>query len=267
MFKTRILTAAIMVPVVVAMIWFLPVKWLALCIALLVALSAWEWAALMGWSKTWQRAAYVVAVEASLLIGFYLPIGIFLFIDLLLWLWAASATLLYANGKPTLGLRNSWAQAIFGIIALSACWLAVNVLRQSTVGPFLLLFAILLICAMDIGGYVAGRFLGKHLLMPRVSPKKTWEGFAGGLILATIIVLIVGFWSGLNAAQWRIVSLVSLVTVLFAVIGDLFESMLKRHAGVKDSGTLLPGHGGVLDRVDSLIAALPIFALGAFWLS
>jgi phosphatidate cytidylyltransferase len=134
-----------------------------------------------------------------------------------------------------------------------------------------LLLALFLVWSADTGAYFAGRALGGKLfggrkLAPRISPNKTIEGLLGGLLLALVVAMIGAPLAGATVDQLPAVALVSLVSVGFSVFGDLFESMLKRHVNVKDSGNLIPGHGGVLDRVDSVLAALPVFALGKIWL-
>ena len=122
---------------------------------------------------------------------------------------------------------------------------------------------VLVVVAADVGAYFAGRKFGKHKLAPRVSPAKTWEGVIGGLVAAGIMATIGVRWFGLGAAPFMVLCA---VVVVASIVGDLTESLFKRHAGLKDSGSLLPGHGGVLDRVDSVTAAAPVFAFGLDWL-
>src|SRR5690606_17335644 len=126
-------------------------------------------------------------------------------------------------------------------------------------GPAVMLFLLLLVVAADVGAYFAGRRFGRNKLAPRVSPGKTWEGVIGGLLGAALIALAGGAWFGVPLVPFVALCVVA---VLASIVGDLTESLFKRHAGVKDSGTLLPGHGGVLDRVDSVTAAAPVFLIG-----
>jgi phosphatidate cytidylyltransferase len=147
--------------------------------------------------------------------------------------------------------------AIAGFVVLVPAWLALSKLH--TYKPQLMLFLLLLVVAADVGAYFAGRRFGRVKLAPRVSPGKTWEGVGGGILGATIIAIIGVVW--LDMPFWPFVGLCVLV-VFASIVGDLTESLSKRHAGLKDSGTLLPGHGGVLDRVDSITAAAPVFLLG-----
>lgn len=134
-----------------------------------------------------------------------------------------------------------------------------------------LLLALFLVWAADTGAYFAGRAFGGKLfggrrLAPRISPNKTIEGLLGGVLLAVLVAIVGALLIGAQSAQLPAIILVAIVTVLFSVVGDLFESLLKRHVGAKDSSQLIPGHGGVLDRIDSVLAALPVFALGKAWL-
>ncbi|MBC7657234.1 MAG: phosphatidate cytidylyltransferase, partial [Frankiaceae bacterium] len=154
-----------------------------------------------------------------------------------------------------------------GSLSVIPAWAALCWLHMTGAnGPDWALYALLIVWLADTGAYFVGVRFGKHKLAPRISPGKSWEGFAGGLLATTL--LAVGALPVLGLA-WNLLPsllLLTLVATLFSVAGDLFESLLKRHAGAKDSSHLIPGHGGVLDRLDSLLAALPIFAVGKFWL-
>lgn len=119
-----------------------------------------------------------------------------------------------------------------------------------------------MVWAADSGAYFSGRLFGKHKLAPQISPNKTVEGLLGGILTGLAVAAGFGLLNGVTMAQFPSLLLVSFVAILASVIGDLFESLLKRHAGIKDSGSMIPGHGGVLDRIDSTLAALPVFALG-----
>jgi phosphatidate cytidylyltransferase len=130
---------------------------------------------------------------------------------------------------------------------------------RGALGPELALTALALVWAADVGAYAAGRSFGRIKLAPRVSPGKTWEGVTGGLTLALIVALAVSFWLGLPALP---LAVVAVATALISVVGDLTVSMLKRNVGLKDTGKLLPGHGGVMDRIDGLVAAVPVYAVG-----
>ncbi len=177
-------------------------------------------------------------------------------------IWWALA-LLWVMRYP--GSANLWGtrliRAIMGVLVLLPSWLALVYLRGIDNGVLWVLYLAAIVCAADIGAYFVGKAFGKSKLMPQVSPGKSWAGFWGGVASTSLLALIVG-WAATNE-QLSVFALiaVSVVAGLASVLGDLLESMLKRHRGVKDSSHLLPGHGGVLDRLDSLTAAAPVFAL------
>jgi phosphatidate cytidylyltransferase len=151
-------------------------------------------------------------------------------------------------------------QAITGILLLTFTWVAIVSILNKDQGQWLLLVGILIVVLADVGGFVVGKIAGRHKMAPVVSPGKTWEGFAGGLVFQLIlIVCLMQFWS--EPLSMVNLSVLVFPVALYSVIGDLFESMVKRRSGVKDSGAILPGHGGVLDRIDGIMAALPMYAL------
>ena len=261
MFKYRILTAFIFLFLVLLAIWFLSAFWFSLLTGVVMLWAAWEWSFLAGIKNKYNRGFYVALIGLVLYVACYLNIFWMLIASLVIWLWVTVAILCYALNLAPLGFQYVSLKAIFGFFALIFCWLTINALREDIGGPSWLLFGLILIWAMDTGAYIAGRLLGKHILIARVSPNKTWEGFVGGIVLTLLVAITRGivFRFPLHQLSW--ILLLSVITGFFAVIGDLFESMLKRQVGIKDSGGLLPGHGGILDRIDSLIVALPIFAL------
>ncbi|WP_338036112.1 phosphatidate cytidylyltransferase [Halomonas binhaiensis] len=143
-------------------------------------------------------------------------------------------------------------------------WIGFNVLRDS--GGVWLLFVLLLVWCADTGAYFFGRAFGKRKLAPKVSPGKSWEGVLGGMGVTAFLAVIFSLWQSLDLGATIVLVVVTLGVTLTSVLGDLLESMLKRHRGLKDSSQLLPGHGGILDRIDSLTAAVPVFALFFSWL-
>lgn len=189
-----------------------------------------------------------------------------------LWLavawWATSAilTLLYPRFSSFWSSHRS-IRGVFGWLTLIPAWLAFMVIRSSdyTIDPYhgaqLIMFLFLMVWSADIGAYFVGKSIGKHKLLPNVSPGKTLEGFVGGVISACALIGIAGSIIGWTNEQFATVLMVTVVITTISVLGDLNESMFKRQAGVKDSGSILPGHGGVLDRIDSLTATAPIYAL------
>jgi phosphatidate cytidylyltransferase len=153
---------------------------------------------------------------------------------------------------------------IMGYLMLVPAWIAVMFLLSVSLGPTILICLVAIVAVADVGAYFAGRFLGKHKLAPSVSPGKTWEGFWGGFFASTAFGVLVWWLRPVELSHLNLsaVLAITLTTSLASVVGDLMVSMVKRESGYKDSGNLLPGHGGVLDRLDSICGAAPIFALG-----
>jgi phosphatidate cytidylyltransferase len=269
MLKQRIITALILAAVFLAALFYLPIALFCVFIALVVLVGAWEWANLAGWSATWQRFGYVAVIAlVMILVAAYLGLwsrndggdveAYRSFILLGCGWWALA--LLLVQGYPSSAILwgSTAVRLLMGVMVLIPTWIALVFVRAQPEGAWLVLLIVAVVACADIGGYFAGRRWGKHKLKPAVSPGKTWEGFIGGVVANLVLALVL--W--LVTAN-TLVILVALIlpTSLFSVLGDLLESMVKRHRGIKDSSALLPGHGGVLDRVDSLTAAAPVFAL------
>lgn len=257
MLKHRLLTVALILPIIVLAIFFFNQMGFLLFTALIVIWSAWEWTSLAKLITLPAKIFYVLLIACALLVASFMPAGLVLIIALLGWVWALVAVITFAVGGPACGFQLQTVKLLMGFIALVPAWVAINLLRAGSEGPFLLFYVFLLVWAMDTGGYVVGRLYGKHLMIERVSPKKTWEGFVGGLLLTLLIGLVLQPFVIRNVAMTLVIVVVA---AIFSVIGDLFESMLKRQASIKDSSNLLPGHGGILDRMDSIFAALPVMA-------
>lgn len=272
MLKQRVITAVIMACLFLAGIAFLPLPWLALIFAVLICLGAWEWSRLSGWSSPLARGTYVL-VLAVILGGLYNYCQLggsaprelvqpFLGLGCLWW----SLALLWVKSYPASAVlwKTVAMRSLMGVLVLAPAWLAAVFLLSYPRGGGLMVIMVLVVAAADIGAYFSGRAWGRHKLAEVVSPAKTWEGFWGGMVgCAALAVLL---WSQLPS-QAAHISLAAVLTVILAtalssVVGDLTVSMVKRQSGFKDSGSLLPGHGGVLDRLDSLSAAAPVFALG-----
>lgn len=269
MLKQRLITAAILIPLVIWGILKLPTPYLAVVLGLLIAQGGWEWGGLMKLSSTAKRAFYAITVVSSLLAAWFFARGVdWLALPLLSLFWWLLA-MLWVWNYPGTAMRWSatWRQFFIGLLILVPAWLAVVALHESGAqGPYWVLYLLTLIWVADSGAYFGGRRFGKHKLAPAVSPGKTWEGVVSALVACTIYAFIAATVFGLAGNQWPPFVVLSLVTVIFSILGDLTESMFKRHAGIKDSGTLLPGHGGVLDRIDSVTAAAPVFVVG-LWLT
>jgi phosphatidate cytidylyltransferase len=266
MLRNRILTAAVLVPLVVAAVLWLPSFAIALLFGLVAALGGAELARLTGFAARggdWWSAAVLGAAMLGcypLLDTFYLP---WLIAGAGAW-WLATAVLLLL-GRPDVRPRTARQPGllVLGGLLLLACWAALVSLHQGgEQGPARLLFLLVLIWVADSAAYFTGRQWGRAKLAPAISPGKTRAGLYGALAGAALCGLVLHRLGLVPGAGWVGLVALCLVSTLISVAGDLWESLLKRRHGVKDSGSLLPGHGGVLDRIDSLIAAGPVFALG-----
>ncbi|MDX1902482.1 MAG: phosphatidate cytidylyltransferase [Gammaproteobacteria bacterium] len=256
----RILTAAILVPLFLLLIFKSSPAVFQIVTAVVVLWAVYEWANLMGLRTYRGILLYFIIFIAATAGALFLPMMDLLGLTIFWWLLAAVLVFSYPRGEGT-WKKGYIFRGIMGVMTLVPTWILLNLIRfESDSGTLLYLF--LLIWVADSGAWFFGKFFGRHRLLPSVSPGKTWEGLVGALLL---VLPLIGFaiWYGvIPQFAWPLVILFSLVTVLFSVLGDLFESMIKRAAGVKDSGRLLPGHGGLLDRIDSLTAATPIYFLG-----
>ncbi|TVU91192.1 phosphatidate cytidylyltransferase [Vreelandella titanicae] len=260
MLKQRIITAAWLAPLVLVGLFGLDGGAFALFTALMVLLATWEWTNLAGVSRTVRRAQ-LVAVMAVLMLAMWLT-GT----AMAIWpLWLAAAgwlvNLYWVTRYPAAGeqWQATTRRLAMGLWVLLPCWVGFNVLRD--IGMAWLLFVLLLVWSADIGAYFVGRLWGKRKLAPHVSPGKSWEGVFGGLAATAILAILFALWLPLDLVGGITLILVTAVVTLASVLGDLLESMLKRYRNIKDSSQLLPGHGGVMDRIDSLTAAIPLFAL------
>lgn len=284
MLKQRILTAVVLIPLALGAIFLLPLHWFGLVVLLVMALAAWEWAPLMGVCSQAGRVAYTVLCMVLIGIFYWLipldqvwqsttlnPIVYWLtLIGALWWLIAIVLVLNFPRSKAV-WQRSRVFVGLIGLLMLIPAWSAIIALRaehyaqEPLHGALLVLFVFLLVWAADVGAYFSGKKFGKHKLMPRVSPGKTLEGLIGGLALSVLVMFLVAEYSSLIVEHSVGYYAVGIVTVMVSVFGDLNESMFKRCVGVKDSGSLLPGHGGILDRIDSLTSALPVFLIGYVW--
>lgn len=264
MLKARLLTAAVLIPLVVWGTLALPTVWFSLLVALVVALGAWEWAALAGLASRAMRGLYVVLMLLALWGMSYLPAIWVLGAAMLGWCTAAVILVRYPVGAAL--WSGVGMAAIVGIWVLAPAWFALTRLHAAAPqGPYWVLFLMVLAWVADSAAYFSGKRWGTTKLAPEISPGKTWAGVWGALAATLLIAPVGGIafeFSGYRL--WLFIGL-CLVTVVFSVVGDLFKSLYKRARGVKDSGHLLPGHGGVLDRIDSLTAAGPVLMLG-LWL-
>jgi phosphatidate cytidylyltransferase len=267
-FKQRVITAVGLVIGLLALLFSLNPLHFSLAVAPIVLLAGWEWSNLMGLTTKRHKLLYLVLLALVLVIS-GLTLDLFgainvslgqtlclaasvLWAVIFLWVQGYPSSAILWSPRPILGL--------LGLVLLAITWVAIALIIHQPHGPWLLLFAFVVVALADIGGYVAGNLFGRHKLAPMVSPGKTWEGFFGGILLQCILIASMVPFMPEKITIAMLIALVIPVS-LYSVLGDLFESMVKRHSGVKDSGNILPGHGGVLDRIDGLIAALPLFVL------
>lgn len=259
----RVVTALVLVGSLLVVFFRLPPAAAVGLLALFTVAAAWEWGGFMSENATPWRLGFAALVAVIIaLLGWAIPTRIpampILYAALLWWIIATVLVLRFPVKLPM-----AW-RLPCGLLVLVPAWVAMlTVLRSPTGGPELLLLALAVVWAADVGAYFTGRRFGRTRLAPRVSPGKTWEGVAGGLV-ATALVATAGA-AVLNLAIPGLV-LISVAAAAVSIIGDLTVSIFKRTAGLKDSGSLFPGHGGVLDRIDSLTAAMPLFVVCAFWL-
>ena len=266
MLKTRIITALILAPIAIGGIFFLSPLGFALFTGAIITLGAWEWANMSGIESPAGRVGYALAT-AILLYGLLnVPFVAVLWLSLLWWGVCFLLVRSYPGGSEKWGSLP--ARAVMGLFVLVPAWVGLNHLRtggfqfgDSTNNLLLILYVFCVVWVADIGAYFAGRAFGKAKLAPRVSPGKSWAGVWGGLMAVGVFALVVSWLASAGTVQTSLLIVASLATGLVSVLGDLLESMLKRHRGIKDSSQLLPGHVGIMDRIDSLTAAIPVFAL------
>jgi phosphatidate cytidylyltransferase len=264
MLKQRLLTALIMIPIVAALVIYLSPRSFCAFTALFVLWGAWEWSAFLGMDTLPKRFIYPVVMVFILLAAFFVRIPYALYASLVWWILVTILVICYPKGSR-FWMQYKFVRAVMGVLVLVPCWMALNFIRSAENGTYMILFLFVLVWVADSAAYFVGRKWGKHKLAPQVSPGKSWEGLAGALIAALLVAMLQLTCFSVAYEIWPAALLLSLATVLFSIVGDLFESMMKRNANLKDAGQSLPGHGGILDRIDSLTAAAPIFTLGAVW--
>jgi phosphatidate cytidylyltransferase len=286
--KQRILTALVLAPLALAGVFFLPLPWFGAMVGAVALIGAWEWGAFIAAKTavkdqsnngdTLVRSVFTVSL-ALILISLTVVVpdtGIWdnnqlhplyltiLLIGALWWGTSVMMVLKYPKGEGR-WTDSEFLKSLFGQLTLVPFWVGITAIRaydydnEPMRGAILVLATFVIVWGADIGAYFVGRQFGQHKLMPKVSPGKTIEGSAGGMATALLASLVAN--SYFYHIEMMPLLLLVLITSLASVFGDLSESMFKRSAGIKDSGNILPGHGGILDRIDSLTAAVPVFAL------
>lgn len=262
MLLQRLLTA---IPLAIVFIWVILFQsgdvlfWLILVFA---APAAYEWARLAGVNTAGQiiylllicAISWLIIYHAEQYMQFYIYAGV-------IW-WLAICLYLTRAHPKNLSSKLSPAKLLAGILVIPAAVIAMNAIHALEKGPEWLLYALLLVWIADTGAYFSGKRFGRHKLAPAISPGKTREGLYGAIAAVCVYTAIAAYYFSLDFVGAANLMLLAVVLTLISVAGDLYESVLKRERGVKDSGTILPGHGGILDRIDSVLAAMPVFMAG-----
>jgi phosphatidate cytidylyltransferase len=263
--RQRVITAAVLAPLGIAGVVLLPQLWFAIGIGLLFVVGAWEWAKLAGWQSSLARIVVLAAHVALFAHAWFASDAArvqIIWSGVAFWLLSPLWLHQFRFGAEQ-RRRSLLLKTIAGLLVIVPAWTAAIVLHGGDRGAWWVLFVIVLVWVADSCAYFAGRRYGTTKLAPNISPGKTRAGVYGALAGAVVYAGLVGhFGFAISPSSLPTFIGLCLVTVVFSVIGDLLESLIKRHAQVKDSGTLFPGHGGALDRFDSLFAALPIFVAG-----
>lgn len=270
MLKQRIITALVLSALILTALFYLPHLWFVIGLAGITALAAWEWANLSAIEKMPLRILYAVICILLVFLGVqyvgldYSSTAMTRLRDIagigcVWWAIALLWVMMYPGSAPLWG--SVPARLLMGLFVLVPSTLALVFISGMESGQWMFVYVVGIVIAADVGAYFAGRAWGKRKLAPLVSPGKSWAGFWGGLASTMALALIVGSFVTVASLSFPALLAVTLVTTLASVLGDLLESMVKRHRGIKDSSQILPGHGGVMDRIDSLSAAAPVFTL------
>ena len=275
MFLSRAITSIFLAILFFSSICFLPPYQLNFFLILIVAIASQEWARLVGYSSVLAIIFYVTTILLVIfLIAQYIFLGTFQYSKSMQSLlgvssiWWAIAFLWVKSYPESASIWNSrLVKSLMGFFIIIPLWFCAAFIFNLNHGRYLLILFVILVAAADIGGYIVGKKIGRHALIPNVSPNKTWEGFYGGFVFSILFITCIWFLVPLDYKfpSFAHLLLITIFTVLASVVGDLTVSMLKREGGHKDTGSLLPGHGGLLDRVDGIFGAVPIFTLGIFF--
>lgn len=257
MLKTRILTSLVLMAGFLAAVFLLPDLYWALLMLAVIAVALWEWAEMIKLDKTWRNAYVSIVVTCGVIVALADDIGMPTLQPQVMFYSILAATIFWLTFSPSwliarFRIKQPILLAIIGIVILFPTWLSLVSLRD--ISPWMLLLVMATVWIADSAAYFSGKRFGKHKLAPQISPGKTWEGVFGAWVAVALYGLVI--CASLSLTYWMIVGLLG-ITVL-SIMGDLLESLIKRQAGIKDSGSLLPGHGGILDRIDGLTSSMPL---------
>ena len=258
-FQVRTMSAVVLGPILLWAVVSLQGEQFSLLLALLLLLAAWEWGQLAGVRSQWPRIEYALVIVVLFYLSRWVSLEPLLWAALAWWVFALYWLQHYPDRYRWLFGRGF--SLLAGVVVLVPAWRALELIHQQPDGVGLLFFLLLLIWGADIGAYLVGVRFGRRKLAPKVSPGKSLEGVAGGMVAAMLVALVAMLWGAEREISWLLLLFSVMVIVVFSIVGDLVESAYKRHAGVKDSSQLIPGHGGIMDRVDSLTAAAPLYLL------
>ena len=284
MLKQRLITALVLIPIVIWLIFGLPTAVLASIFGVIVLLGAMEWAKMVPCSTRATLLAFMLVAAVLLIIGYFLAqstiaVVLLTFVSVLWWFFVLTWLVQVrdsGHGEHHDGVvvrlahvlsKTALDKAVIGLLLLVPCFVSVVFLHGSVdFGAAYVFFCLSLMWAADSGAYFAGKKWGRRKLAPGVSPGKTIEGVSGGMAMAAVWTLLWMIFAGLGETSPVMFFLIAMIASVFSVAGDLFESLFKRIANIKDSGHILPGHGGILDRIDSLLAGAPVFVFGLMFL-
>lgn len=265
MLKQRIITGLILAPLVLCGVFLLEPIHFSWFFAAILAIAAWEWANLSSLTTQVVRVSYALLIAALLFkVVPYISVAWVLTASVMWWIIASLLVMTFPDSSKY--WKNPGVGVLLGLVVIIPMWKALVFIREASFTPIesfnpllLILYILLLVWAADVGAYFSGKAWGKSKLAPNVSPGKSWAGAWGGIAAAMLLGAVTSYLMGLSFSMSIQFLVITVITAMISIIGDLTESMFKRVRGIKDSSALLPGHGGVLDRIDSLLAAIPVF--------
>ncbi|PCJ40389.1 MAG: phosphatidate cytidylyltransferase [SAR86 cluster bacterium] len=265
MLGQRIITAIALLSALLLIVFFTNALIFSLLLSVVTLLAAWEWAKLAGIKSTINRGLYCFGFMLVCSVAYgALQNYLFVILGLSLGFWMLALFLICTYPRYNKHWNNVYALGLMGVLVLLPCWFLLLYLRNYDDFAFNFLSLIVLVAAADVGAYFSGKRLGRHKLAEQVSPNKTWEGVIGGIVACFILAVVINVFNDFTQKEmisWPVLLSLPFLVSFFSVLGDLFESMLKRVRGVKDSGNILPGHGGILDRIDGLVSTTPAYIL------